>query len=59
MGEVNIKVSVPDDAEEVFRRAVEEIAKFLNKRDRFLELMNELKGSLKTEKSWKELKAEV
>ncbi|WP_456330216.1 hypothetical protein [Archaeoglobus sp.] len=59
MGEVTIKVSVPDHAEKAFRKAVEETAKFFNKRDRFFELMSALKGALKTDKSWKELKIEA
>ncbi|MCD6494059.1 MAG: hypothetical protein J7K36_09770 [Archaeoglobaceae archaeon] len=59
MVEVTIKVSVPDHAEKAFRKAVEETAKFFNRGDQFFELMNELKGTLKTDKSWKELKIEV
>lgn len=59
MGEVTIKVSVPDNAEKAFIKAVEETAKFFNERGRFFELMNELKGAIKTEKSWKELKMEI
>jgi len=59
MVEVTIKVSVPDHAEKAFRKAVEETAKFFNKRERFFELMNELKGTLKADKSRKELKIEV
>jgi len=59
MVEVTIKVSVPDHAEKAFRKVVEETAKFFNRRERFFELMNELKGTLKADKSWKELKIEV
>ncbi|AKG91327.1 hypothetical protein GAH_01372 [Geoglobus ahangari] len=59
MGEITIKVSVPDHAERAFRKAVEETAKFFNERDRFFELMSKLKGTLKVDKSWKELKIEA
>ncbi|AIY89396.1 hypothetical protein GACE_0339 [Geoglobus acetivorans] len=59
MGEMTIKVSVPDHAEKAFKKAVEETAKFFNKRDRFFELMNELRGALKVDKSWEELKTEL
>ena len=59
MGKVTIKVSVPDHAEKAFKKAVEETAKFFNEKDRFFKLMNELKGTLKADKSWKELKMET
>ena len=58
MGEITIKVYVPDRAEKAFRKAVEETAKFFNERDRFFELMNKLKGTLKVDKPWNELKME-
>lgn len=59
MGVVEIRVEVPDEKEEEFRRVVEEIAKFYNRRDRLFELMEELGGSIETEKSWKELREEA
>lgn len=59
MGVVEIKVKVPDGMEERFRRVVEEIAKFYNMRNRLFELLEELKGSIETDKSWKDLRVEA
>lgn len=59
MGIVEIKVEVPDGMEERFKRVVEEIAKFYNRRDRLFELIEELKGSIETDKSWKDLRFEA
>ena len=59
MGTVEIRVEVPDGKEEEFKRIVEEIAKFYNKRGRLFELVEKLKGSVETEKSWKDLRIEA
>ncbi len=59
MGVVEIKVEVPDDVEESFKRIVKELAKFYNRRKKLFELIEELRGSVKTEKSWKELREEA
>ncbi len=59
MGIVEIKVEVPDGMEKRFRKVIEEIAKFYNRRDRLFELIEELKGSIETDKSWKDLRFEA
>ena len=59
MGIVEIKVEVPDGMEERFKRVVEEIAKFYNRRDRLFKLIEEMKGSIETDKYWKDLRFEA
>lgn len=59
MGEITIKVKVPNGREEAFKKVVEEIAEFYNKKEVFFNLIDELKGSVKTKKTWKELKLEA
>jgi len=59
MGTVEMRIDVPDGKEDEFRRLVEEIAKFYRRRKRLIELVEELKGSIETEKSWKDLRIEA
>lgn len=59
MGIVEIRVEVPDGMEESFKKTVEEIAKYYSKRDSLFGLIEELKGSIKTDKSWRELRVEA
>ncbi|AGK61250.1 hypothetical protein Asulf_01254 [Archaeoglobus sulfaticallidus PM70-1] len=59
MGEITIKVRVPDRFEEIFKREVEELAKALIEKERLFEKLRELKGILETDKPWKELKREI
>ncbi|MEZ0344072.1 MAG: hypothetical protein ABWJ99_04650 [Caldimicrobium sp.] len=59
MGEVEIKFKVPDGMEERFKRVVKEIAEFYNKKNRLFELVEALKGSIETDKSWRDLKGEA
>ncbi|CAB3288336.1 conserved protein of unknown function [Methanocaldococcus lauensis] len=59
MGVVEIRVKVPDGMEERFIKIVKEIAKFYNTKNHLFKLLEELKGSIKTDKSWKDLKVEA
>ena len=59
MGTVEMRIDIPDGKEDEFRRLVEEIAKFYRRRKRLIELVEELKGSIETEKSWKDLRIEA
>jgi len=59
MGTVEMRIDVPDGKEDEFRRLVEEIAKFYRRRKLLIELVEELKGSIETEKSWKDLRIEA
>jgi len=59
VGIVEIKVKVPDGMEERFKKVIEEIAKFYNRRDRLFELLEELKDSIETDKPWRELRVEA
>ena len=59
MGVVRIKVEVPDGMEESFKKVIEEIAKHYLRRERLFGLIEELKGSIKVDKTWKELRVEA
>ncbi|XRO76592.1 hypothetical protein ACO3VM_07400 [Methanocaldococcus sp. 10A] len=59
MGVVEIRVKVPDGMEERFKKIVKEIAKFYNTKNRLFNLLEELKGTIETDKSWKDLKVEA
>ena len=59
MGEVVIHVVVPDGYEEAFKKEVEEMAKYLQNRERLKKDMERLFGILKTDKTWKEIKREM
>ncbi|AMQ18617.1 hypothetical protein [Thermococcus peptonophilus] len=58
MEKVVIEVEVPKEYAEEFRREVEEMAKYLRNRKALWGEMKKLKGILKTDKSWEELKEE-
>lgn len=59
MGEIVVKVVVPDGEEIEFKEIIEEIAEFYNRRNRILKILDELRGMLNTTKSWNELEAEI
>ena len=59
MGEVVIHVVVPDGYEEVFKKEVKEMAKYLRNRRKLKENMEKLFGILETDKTWKEMKREM
>ncbi|MDV3103827.1 hypothetical protein [Thermococcus waiotapuensis] len=56
--EVTIHVKVPREYAEEFKRDVEARAWYLSHREELFKNLKKLKGILKTEKSWKELKEE-
>ncbi|NJE03293.1 hypothetical protein [Thermococcus sp. MV11] len=59
MGEIVIRVNVPEGYEESFKKEVEEMAKYLRNREKLRKNMEKLFGILKTDKTWKELKREM
>ncbi|NJE10142.1 MULTISPECIES: hypothetical protein [unclassified Thermococcus] len=56
--DVVIHVKVPKKYAETFRKDVEAMAWYLSHKDELFENMKKLKGIMKTNKSWKELKEE-
>ncbi len=58
MAKVTIQVDVPDEYVDSFKKHVEEIARFLRNKERLKENLEKVKGILKTDKSWEELKEE-
>ncbi|AFL94360.1 hypothetical protein CL1_0145 [Thermococcus cleftensis] len=59
MGEIVIRVNVPEGYEESFKKEVEEMAKYLRNREKLRKNMEKLFGILKTDKTWKEMKREM
>ena len=59
MGEIVIRVNVPEGYEESFKKEVEEMAKYLRNREKLRKNMEKLFGILKTNKTWKEMKREM
>ena len=58
MTKVTIQVDVPDEYVDSFKKHVEEMARFLRNKERLKENLEKVKGILKTDKSWEELKEE-
>lgn len=59
MGDVVIKISVPDGKEESFKMLVEEMARYYSRRHAIPAIIDELKGSIRIDKPWHMLKEEV
>lgn len=59
MGNVVIRVNVPDGKEEQFKRLVEDIARHYSRRHAIPAMIDELKGLVKTDKPWSMLKKEA
>ncbi|GEM_PF-883835 len=58
MVDVVIHVKVPKKYAEIIQKDVEAKAWYLSHREELFETLKKLKGILKTDKSWKELKRE-
>lgn len=56
--DVTIRVKVPREYAEEFKKDVEARAWYLSHKEELFKNLKKLKGVLKTEKSWKELKEE-
>jgi flagellar biosynthesis regulator FlbT len=59
MGDIVIRVDVPDQFQASFRQEVEEMAEALKNRAKLFDTLKALRGTMKTEKPWKQLKEEA